>query len=302
MRRRPLLAPLLLLSTGWLATADEPPPALVLEREVRLEQLVGPGNWEASGVELVDGQLVVAFDDDTRLARVRPDLSGGELIGKPGRGSDFEGVAWDPQEKRVYVVAEEARQPDGRFAPRLARFTADLEPVGAPVTLPIALEGGNKGIEGLAFLRRAAAPGQPAREVLLCLYEGNHGGAGKRGKDQGHGQIAVLGRTPDDGWELLDTLRLPPQAAFSDYAGLDLDGDRLAVVSQASERVWIGRLAPDAWQVVDAGRVYALPPGFARCEGIAWLDERRLVISSDTAKPDEDASHDQSLHVFRLPE
>lgn len=300
MRRRPLLAPLLLLSTwGWPAVADE--PALVLEREVRLEKLLGPGNWEASGVELVEGQLVVAFDDDTRLARVSLDLTHGELVGQPGRGSDFEGVAWDPQEKRVYVVVEEARQPNGGYAPRLARFTADLQPDGPPVTLPIALEGGNKGIEGLAFLRRAPAADQPAREVLLCLYEGNHGSAGARGKDRGHGQIAVLGRA-GDGWELLDTLRLPPEAAFSDYAGLDLDGDRLAVVSQASERVWIGRLAPDAWKVVDAGRVYALPPGFARCEGIAWLDERRLVISSDTAKPDEDRSHDQSLHVFRLPE
>lgn len=291
--RRFVLSLLVAAGCAGPSAADE--PALVLEREVRLEKLLGPGKWEASGVELVAGRLVIVLDDDRRLVAVEPDLSKAELIGEDQGSGEYEGIAWDPEGKRLWVVSEEYPREDGTTAPKLTEHDAALRPVGQPVWLPIATPGDNKGIEGLAFLRRGG------REALLCLFEGNHAAAGKRGKEKGNGRIAVLGRTAD-GWEKLATLELPPAAAFEDYAGLDLEGDRLAVVSQASEKVWIGRLAPDGWKVVDAGKVYALPKGYARCEGIAWLDERRLALCSDAAKPDEDASKDQSVHVFKLPE
>lgn len=307
MRSLELLASVLLvLSCATIAGGDEPPhKELHLVRDVRLEKLIGPGRWEASGVDVVDGQLVVVLDSDQRLVRLDPELTKAELVGEEkGHGSDFEDLAWDPQEKRLWVVVEEARHDDGTCGPLLVEFDHDLKRVGEPVRLPLTTTGENKGIEGLAFLRRKLGgkdepPG--GREVLLCLFEGNHGLSGKQGKDKGHGVIGVLGRTAQ-GWEKLATLELPPQVAFTDYAGIDLEGERLAIVSQASAEVWIGRLAPDAWKVVDAGKIYALPAGFDRCEGIAWLDTHHLAMCSDAAKPDESAAHDQSVHVFEIPE
>lgn len=296
MRRAVFSSLVLSLLLGCIADGQESPAAsLKLEQDVRLSALLGPGTWEASGIELVGERLVVVLDDDRRLVWLPTDLSRAALVGEDRRSGEYEGIAWDPQGKRVWVVAEEARAPDGSFAPVLTEYDEELRPVGQPVRLPLACSGDNKGIEGLAFLRRGG------REVLLCLYEGNHAASKKRGKERGNGRIAVLGRT-EAGWEQLAMLELPTQADFEDYAGLDVDGDRLAVVSQASAKVWIGRLDPAAWKVVDAGRSYALPPGFSRCEGIAWLDARRLAICSDKAKPDEDAAHDQSVHVFSLPE
>ena len=78
--RRFVLSLLVAAGCAGPSAADE--PALVLEREVRLEKLLGPGKWEASGVELVAGRLVIVLDDDRRLVAVEPDLSKAELIGE----------------------------------------------------------------------------------------------------------------------------------------------------------------------------------------------------------------------------
>lgn len=290
MTRAALLS---LLLAGCALAGD--PPRLEMEKGAELSALLGPGTWEASGVEVVDGRFVVVLDDDPRLVVVEPDLSKAALVGERDGPSEHEGIAWDPETRRAWVVAEEMTKPDGGWAPRLVQYDEKLARVGQPAWLPIATTGENKGVEGLALVRREGKP------FLLCLLEGNHGAAGKRGKEVGNGRVDVLTRE-GDAWTKVARLELPRAAAFKDYAGIDVEGDRVAVVSQSSAQVWIGRLDPAAWKVVDDGKVHALPVGFDRVEGIAWIDERRLVVCSDVADEDESPEHDQSIHVLRIPD
>ena len=66
------------------------------------------------------------------------------------------------------------------------------------------------------------------------------------------------------------------------YAGMALRGDRLAVVSQESSRLWVGRLRPADWTITGRGRVYDFPRTkkgkklYGTVEGISWLSPRHL--------------------------
>jgi hypothetical protein len=81
---------------------------------------------------------------------------------------------------------------------------------------------------------------------------------------------------------------------------------RLAVVSQASARLWTARLDAQARTLVrDSEAVYRFPnKSYGNVEGIAWLSEDTLIAVSDRKKarqPERCAEKDQSIHVFRIP-
>jgi hypothetical protein len=86
----------------------------------------------------------------------------------------------------------------------------------------------------------------------------------------------------------------------------DHGNGRLAVVSQASARVWTARVDEDAHALVHGSdAVYRFPnKSYGNVEGIAWLSEDTLVAVSDkkkTRQPERCAEKDQSIHVFRIP-
>jgi hypothetical protein len=89
-----------------------------------------------------------------------------------------------------------------------------------------------------------------------------------------------------------------------------LRGNRLAVVSQESSRLWVGRLRRGKWTITGRGRVYDFPRTkkgkrlYYTVEGISWLSLHTLVAVSDLRKkryPKRSAKTDQSIHVFRIP-
>jgi len=89
-----------------------------------------------------------------------------------------------------------------------------------------------------------------------------------------------------------------------------VDGDRIAVISQVSSALWLGRLAPSGWEVAGDGICYALPRGadggivYGTAEGVSWMGPDQLVMVSDKAKPDQDPlcrAKDQSIHLFEIP-
>src|SRR5436309_3142375 len=80
----------------------------------------------------------------------------------------------------------------------------------------------------------------------------------RAGRVPGGGRIHVFQRGPRD-WDRVATIRLPETVQFTDYSGIAVAGERIAVLSQESSALWLGRLAPDGWQVTDAGVSYALP-------------------------------------------
>ena len=64
------------------------------------------------------------------------------------------------------------------------------------------------------------------------------------GTRPGGGRIQVFRGGSAGGWVHTGTIRLPRTLDFEDYSGIAAAGDRLAVVSQASSALWVGRLAP----------------------------------------------------------
>jgi hypothetical protein len=111
-------------------------------------------------------------------------------------------------------------------------------------------------------------------------------------------------------WDRVATIRLPETVLFQDYSGIAVADGRIAVVSQESSALWVGNLAPDGWEVTDAGMSYALPrPAdgsivYGTAEGVSWMAPDQVVMVSDKAKPDQDPrcrAKDQSIHIFRIP-
>lgn len=265
---------------------------------------MSPSRLEASGVCIKDGSAIVVFDNLAQMARVelplRPGTRSATLVGLPGPGIGFEGISWDCEARRFYVLVEEIEHPDGH--------QAMVEVYDEHLTLierhwgEIPLASKNKGGEGIAYFRR----GDDA--FLLGLCEGNRCHAGKKGRKPGGGRILVYMKTATS-WVRRDTVKLPKSLWFEDYSGLDLRGDRMAVVSQASSALWVGRLATGAWRCEDEGEVYLFPRNskgrlrYCNVEGVAWLDESHIIVVSDRRKSGQRrgcARSDQSIHVFRL--
>lgn len=267
---------------------------LELVHEEKLHRLL-PGmhegsRLEASGVALVNGRTaLVVFDNLNEVGRVDLSLAPrktNRFIPVAGPAAGFEDVAVDTQHRRLFCLVEAVEGDDGRF--RGAVVEATLRGRVVRCTTPgSALEGANKGYEGLANVRRGR------RDYLLAVRE--HGG-----------RIEVFRRGADGGWAYAHAIRLPKEAAFEDYAAVAHHDGRLAVVSQASARVWVGRIDRSLRAVVrGSGTVYRFPKkSYGNVEGVAWLDDRTLVAVSDRRKagqPKRCARKDQSIHVFRIP-
>jgi hypothetical protein len=143
---------------------------------------------------------------------------------------------------------------------------------------------------------------------LLGLCEGNRCRGGAEGRVPGGGRVHVFRRGHRQ-WERVGKIRLPETVRFEDYSGLAVAGERIAVISQKSSALWVGKLAPADWQVRGPGTCYVLPRGadggimYGTAEGVSWVAPDLLVMVSDKAKPGEPLCRDkdQSIHIFRIP-
>jgi hypothetical protein len=285
-----------LLGESGRGTKDAPPLRLIAEK--KLSHLLHGDRFEASGVEYEDGDLWVVFDDRTDVARVDEDLSKGEWIQTGTHGPGYEGIAYAGRTRRFYCVVESIRR-EHRWQGRVACYDHHWK-LEDESWLDVDLPEENKGYEGLAFVERGG------RQFLLALREGDpddideHGGV--------RGRIDVFRQKTDgDGWKLRGTLKLPKKVDFTDYSGIDVQDDRVAIVSQASSRLWVGRLEGDDWAWKDDGRVWSFPgedqdgPVYRTVEGVAWLDPGRIAVCSDLLQDGHRGrEHDESIAIFAL--
>jgi hypothetical protein len=287
------------------------PRPLVLEREAKLASLF-PGaeerRLEASGVLAADGGFYVIFDNAPDIgwveAGLSPGAAGHRLIGqRRGRRSGFEDIAHDAAGGHFYVLIEAQARGRG-FMAEVQEYDQGLGYLGR-AWLDFPLEGANKGLEGLTFLRRRD------RAYLLGLCEGNRCKDGEEGRRPGGGRIQVFERGGGD-WERAATIRLPASLPFTDFSSLAMAEDRLAVVSQESSALWAGRLHPSSWEVDGQGAVFEFPTDprgrtlYCNVEGVSWMSADQVVVVSDRAKrggrQDERCrAKDQSIHVFTIP-
>jgi len=289
---------------------------LVLLQEVPILELLPDADrdqrFELSGVVVVGERLYVIFDDTRAIGVLHRDLSmtsGNRLVpASAGLGAGYEDIAHDPASGHFYALIE--------ALPRGKGFTAAVDEYDENLVLlshdrldfPLASE--NKGLEGLTLVRRNG------EVFLLGLCEGNRCASGKEGRRPGGGRVQIFGRRrTHNGWRHLSTLRLPESLHFEDYSSLTVHGERIAVVSQESSALWIGRLAPDEpWRVDDEGVTYPFPhgdegrPRYCTVEGVSWLDPARVVVVSDKVKRDELSkvggdclATQQCVHIFEVP-
>jgi hypothetical protein len=259
---------------------------------------------EPSGVCVHDGAFYVIFDNVSAIARIE-DLStrspGNRLLSASvgGAGKDTEDITFDPVSGHFFVLIE-AVEHGSELLGEVYEHGLDGTPLGHAF-LDVALETRSKGLEGLSCIVRNG------EVLLLGLCEGNRCKGGKAGRRPGGGRIHVFRRGPLV-WKREATIRLPKDVDFVDYASVAVRGDRIAVVSQSSSALWIGRLATTGFAVEESGTIYEFPRDadhrvvYGTVEGVSWLTDDRLVMVSDRAEGNTPArAKDRSLHVFRLP-
>jgi uncharacterized protein YjiK len=285
---------------------------LVAERKVRnllpIEEL---DRAEASGILALDGQLLVIFDNTTRIGVIDQDLSQTadnrvirlkpELALDKYAGSGYEDIARDPESGRLYLLVESVRRGEQRL-PRVEILDAYFKR-HSQAFLNFPIEAANKGMEGLTFANR---DGQP---TLVALCEGNFCLGGDAGKQPGGGRLQLF-RSSAKICDHVGTIELPAHLWFKDYSSVAVRGDQVAVLSQESSAVWVGAFRPGSWEIIDHGVCYNLPLDdngriqYGNAEGISWLNDDHLVVASDRAKNDSEPllrTKDRRVHIFALP-
>ncbi len=282
---------------------------LRLVRERKLADLLAPRHGtalEASGVFAKDGQFFTVFDNTRRAAVIGETLLPGDSshrwMGTARTGEGYEGITYSADRRRFYLLIEAEKHEDGTYKAVIEEFDEEWHYKGsASVDFPF--EKRNTGFEGVAALRWRGD------DYLLALCEGNACRARKKRSNVGKGRIIVL-LYKERSWQPVAQIKLPRHARFKDYSGMAIRGNRLAVVSQESSRLWVGRLNRATWKVDGDGRVYDFPRSkkgkklYCTVEGVSWLSASTIVAVSDLRKkkhPGRCERTDESIHIFRLP-
>ena len=265
------------------------------------------GRLEASGVVAREGHFVIIFDNTGQVARIDASCapaSANQWFPAHDDAPGLEDLTYSAQQQRFYGVIEALPVPGMVDTYQAQVVEYDHHFVWqAQDRLPFTFTGANKGFEGIATLQRTD------EEYVLALCEGNHCRSGHDGEQKGNGRIQIFQRTTH-GWQHVGTIKLPKAVQFEDYASLDIRGETVAVLSQASSQVWLGTLNESAWTFLDDGRIWRLPgdehgqPTYCNAEGVSWLTADQLVVVSDKRKqgaPKRCKAKEQSVHIFRIP-
>lgn len=293
-----------------MRTEQPPVPQLELLEEAKIFEVLGDATdlrLEASGVLAKDGFFYVIFDNLAHIGCIGGGLSRAakenHLIRQDrGRSAGYEDIAYDRFSNRFYLLIEALPHSRG-FMAQVDEYDERLRYVSS-AWLDFPLDRPNKGLEGLDCIHRAE------QTYLLGLCEGNRCKGGAAGRRPGGGRIQIFSKGHQR-WDHVGTIRLPEALWFEDYSSLTVAGDRVAVVSQASSALWVGRFSPSSWEVADEGSIYRFPwddrgkAVYCNIEGVTWVAPDRVVVVSDRAKAGAQGKRcrakDQSIHVFTIP-
>jgi hypothetical protein len=175
----------------------------------------------------------------------------------------------------------------------------------------------NKGFEGAIRIKT-----KQGEVYVLGLCEGNFCQGGPKGREPGNGRLIVLKRVEDtmlEGqhfdcvYETQQVINLPKSVNFVDYSSIARRGDKIAIASQESSRLWVGKIDLVTFEVIDGGHhIYDFPRNdnceivYCNIEGIDFINDNMLIAASDQMKSGGRQSFrclakDQSVHVFVIP-
>ncbi len=259
--------------------------------------------FEASGIKYMGDHFYVVFDNTYKVASIQQSLvpygvanilSGGSIS-----SSNYEGVAYDYDgSPNIYVVAENQSH-NGQYSPRIYKYDLTLhegDSAWAPYSFTSSFK--NKGFEGLTFYHRNN------KDYLLGLSEAN-------------GNIIVMEANGSD-WKYISTMPFPQSMAMNDYSDIDIsETGAIAVTSQESSKLWIGKLSGTDWQLDGEGTLYTFPTGdengnvgkgsnvlYGNVEGVSFISDSQVVICSDKASSDQpyyQTFKEQSISIFSIP-
>jgi len=303
---------------GGMAGANE----LVLVKETPITAVMEDSDdddrLEASGVFALEGRYYVVFDNEKDIAVIDDSSWSEDGPGDIGQNrfvdgaEKAEGITHSADGRRWFIVEEERlRSEDDEHSNRNGRvYEYQLSSGGDELDelekswLPFNFQRENKGFEGLSLVRH------DGEEYLLGLCEGNDCDGKSMGRTPGNGRIKVFARDDDD-FEYVASIALPRSLPFVDFSGMDVRDGNLALVSQETSALWVGRLDPASWRIQGDGEVYGFPTepngavGYCNVEGVSWIDEETVVVVSDARKEDDQPAtclaKEQSIHIFRLP-
>jgi hypothetical protein len=285
-------------------------PVMVLVAERKLGDLISPptpgGVLEASGVIIRGAHYYVIFDNVRRIARIHRSLEPGSKrhswFGRKRDGEGYEDIAFSRYTRRFYLLIEAEKHPDGTYKALIDECDESAQ-YKRRRWVDFAFEKRNTGFEGLCAVRWRG------QNYLLALCEGNRCRSGRAGRKPGGGRLHVL-QCSGTLWKPVARIKLPPTVTFEDYSAVALRGSRMAVLSQQSSRLWIGRLHFGSWAIAGKGKTYEFPRTrkgkikYRTLEGICWLTDRSFVCVSDLSNRRDSKrcrKKDQSIHVFKLP-
>ena len=293
----------------------------------------GGGDYEASGVQLKDGELMVVFDNSLRMLTVDTALTQASLsagCGSPScdQKSQYEAITWDAQgADHFFVAIESAEKRDGSRTTNQAQVVAygvdDLDDPEFTQWTDVTFDTASLGMEGLAWLWHCPAGDAKGDDYLLGLCQRKCSPGG----DSSKGWVQVLKQRPHP-WTSERHLKLP--VAFSNYndialyppfpqtcdcaatcpgGGANRGKYRVAVVSK-DPGLWIGELDTTTWSFT-SGKVYAFPEDtagdtvYCNVEGVTFLSESRVAVVSDATDKNDAApcrQKEQMIHIFDLPQ
>ena len=264
--------------------------------------------FEATGVANKGDNFLVVFDDTPHFSRVDTSLTAGHesncLYRNMGKAAGYQDITYDGRGQRFLALTQGKKRDDGSTKARINQFDPELAYVEGRY-IDYDVKGNERLLQGIAAIWRGN------QLSILAICSGNKCSDGKKGRTPGGGRIHVF--QPETGmWAHKGTMRLPKDLPFSDYVSLEVRGNRLAVLSQASSAVWIATLQEGSWGFVDDGVIYCLPPSkkgnniYCTVEGITWVDDNKLAAVSDSHRGRRQnkrcAKREQSIHIFQIPD
>ncbi len=178
----------------------------------------------------------------------------------------------------------------------------------------------NKGFEGITLFKT-----NNGKEYLLALCEGNK--CKKTDDDDGEGRIIAFKRSGDGTkWVFDHRIKIGRKVLFRDFSGMDIHNGRIAIVSQESSAMLVGKIGGNNGELkITEKKIYSFPgkKAYAQCgsnaedksghlywnvEGVSWVDDEdgKVVIVSDRCKDDDNPvcrrdGKGQSIHTFKIP-
>jgi len=291
-----------------------------------LYDLEGHKSFEASSITVVNDTMYIALDNLWSIAAVssfsnldaRNRLI--QRVDGPAAGDSSQFEALFEVDGFFYLVREAVNNTaTGKFQSLIEKVVMGpneykvIEECYSEETF----QTDNKGFEGAFPIKNANG-----ELFVLGLCEGNHCKAGSAGKDKGNGKIVVMKRNMTQSgclWQTVRKIDIPTTAQFEDYSAITIEqtGWKVAISSQASGLVWVGKMSTSANGFFDennshltGGKVYNFMPNsqcnlqFCNVEGLHWRDEGTLYSASDRMKSDQEfqcLQNDQSVHLFAIP-